>query len=328
MNETMKGHLETIKMGEVQIHKHVAVIPMISTNGAGPDYLTMKEAMDNHILTVSETTEGGQVPQLKVVNQGGKPVLLLDGEELSGAKQNRVLNTTILIRERSETIIPVSCTEQGRWSYRSSNFEESGYIMSAHARRVKNESVSRSVKNKRGYDSDQGAVWEQIHAQSVAAKVHSPTVAMRDIHEAKKEDLDAYLEHFTLVPEQKGLLVMINGEVAGLDVLSNLSAFRILSPKLINSYVMDAILSEPVNGKEPSRERAALFLQNIIQCEEHECDSVGYGSDYRYEGKKIVGSALVHDQTVIHMAFFQVTETERAGSMSSVSRRRAYRTNQ
>jgi hypothetical protein len=328
METDIRDYLEKISFGDMQIHHHVAVIPLFAGNGNGPDYLTMKEAMDGGFLTVSELSEGGHVPELKVINRADWPVLLLDGEELAGAKQNRVLNTTILLREHSETVIPVSCTEQGRWSYRSSHFEESGYIMSAHARRVKNESVSRSAKNKRGYDSDQGAVWEQIHAQSVAAKVHSPTVAMRDIHEAKKEDLDAYLEHFTLVQEQKGLLVMINGEVAGLDVLSNLSAFRILFPKLINSYVMDAILSAPVSGKEPSRERASLFLQNILQCEEHKYDSVGYGSDYRYEGKKIVGSALVHENTVIHMAFFQITETEKAGRMSPVSDRRAYRTNQ
>lgn len=54
----------------------------------------------------------------------------------------------------------------------------------------------------------------------------------------------------------------------------------------------------------------------------------GYGRDYRYEGNRIIGSALVHENTVIHMAFFQVAETEKAGRMSSVSRRRAYRTNQ
>lgn len=326
MDAIIKGHIEGIKTGELQVHNHVAIIPLFDTNGAGPDYLTMKEAMDGSFLTVSELTEGGHVPELKVTNRAEQPVLLLDGEELTGAKQNRVLNATILLKERSETVIPVSCTEQGRWSYRSSNFEESGYIMSSNARRIKNESVSHSAMHFKRFDSDQGAVWEEIHAQSVAAKVHSPTVAMRDIHEAKKEDLDAYLEHFTLAPEQRGLLVMINGEVAGLDMLSRAAAFRILYPKLIRSYVMDAILHAPVNGKEPSREKAELFLKNIFQCTEQKYDSVGYGQDYRYEGKKIVGSALVHEGTVIHMAFFKTTATEKAGNMSTLSRRRANRT--
>jgi hypothetical protein len=51
------------------------------------------------------------LPQHMVVNRANKPVLLIDGEELAGAKQNRVLNTSILIKEVSETKIPVSCTE-------------------------------------------------------------------------------------------------------------------------------------------------------------------------------------------------------------------------
>jgi hypothetical protein len=35
------------------------------------------------------------VPDLRVVNRAGKMVLILDGEELVGAKQNRIVNTTI-----------------------------------------------------------------------------------------------------------------------------------------------------------------------------------------------------------------------------------------
>jgi hypothetical protein len=64
-------------------------------------------------------------------------VLLLDGEELAGAKQNRVLNTTILLQENSETIIPVSCTEQGRWAYATMEFSESGNIMNRSVRSKK-----------------------------------------------------------------------------------------------------------------------------------------------------------------------------------------------
>ena len=96
MKEIMKEQLEALKFGEIQIHKHVAVLPIMNANGSVMDYWTMKEAMGHNFLTVTEVTEGGHVPELKVINKGDKPVLLLDGEELAGAKQNRVLNTTIL----------------------------------------------------------------------------------------------------------------------------------------------------------------------------------------------------------------------------------------
>jgi len=324
MNATMKVHLETIKFGENKVHNHVAVIPLLSENGAGPDYLTLKEAMEGHLITITELTEGGSVPELKVKNTGTRPVLLLDGEEVSGAKQNRVLNTTILVKECSETVIPVSCTEQGRWSYRSAHFQESGHMMSAHLRRVKNESVAYCLRSSQRYDSDQGAVWEGIRNQSEAADIESPTGAMRDIHEANKEDLDAYLEHFTLVPGQKGILVLVGGKVAGMDMLSRSEAFRVIYPKLIKSYIMDAILEKQGKAKANPLETAQAFMADILECQEQKYDSVGYGTDYRYEGGKIVGSALIHEDTVIHMAFFRITQAEMAGSMAGPSRRRGF----
>jgi hypothetical protein len=328
MEAIVKSQMEGIKFGEIQVHNHVVVIPMISANGSGPDYLTMKEAMEGQFLTVTEVTEGGEVPELKVINRGEKPVLLLDGEELSGAKQNRVLNTTILLKEKSETLIPVSCTEHGRWAYRSARFEDSGHIMSAKLRSIKNASVHENLKAMRAFLSDQGAVWDEIAIQAHVNKVSSITGSMKDILEAKQEDLDAFLEHLPIVADQDGLIVLVNGEIIGLDRVSRSAAFRILHPKLIRSYVMDALTEKPVKEKETPAKKANAFLKKILQCTEQTFDSVGYGCDYRYEGKKIVGSALVHENTVIHMAFFQITETEKAGRMSPVSRRRAYRTNQ
>ena len=325
MEAIMKGQLEGIKFGEIQVHGHVAIIPLLGNGDAGPDYLTIKEAMESQCLTVTEVTDGGTVPELKVINRGKKPVLLLDGEELSGAKQNRVLNTTILLKEMSETVIPVSCTEHGRWSYRSSHFEESGHIMSAKLRRVKNASVHENLKSDRSYRSDQGAVWDEIAEMAYANKVNVPTGAMRDIMEDKKEDLDAYLEDFPMIADQNGLLVLVNGEVVGLDRVSRAEAFRMLHPKLIRSYVMDALTEKPGKVQATTAEKADAFLKRMLQCKEQPFDSVGYGMDYRCEGKKIVGSALVYESAVIHMAFFQITETEKAGHMSPVSRRRANR---
>lgn len=328
METVIKECLEALKFGEIQAHKNVAVIPIIGTNGTGPVYLTMKEAMEQGLMTVSEVSEGGNVPELKVSNRGDKPVLLLDGEELAGAKQNRVLNTTILLKEKSETVIPVSCTEHGRWSYRSDHFEESGYIMSASLRSVKNAAVCENLKCSRKFQSDQGAVWDGIARQARENKVEASTGAMRDVLEARQEDLDSFLEHFPLIDRQTGLLVMVNGKVVGLDGVSSPDAFGKLHPKLIRSYVMDALTERPAKGREASRKKAVKFLEEILQCGENVFEPVGYGRDYRYEGPKIVGSALVHEGSVIHMAFFHVTKTEKAGRMATVSRRRAYRTQQ
>ena len=91
---------------------------------------------------------------------------------------------------------------------------------------------------------------------------------------------------------------------------------------------MDALTEKPAKGREAYQAKRGEFLERILACTEQPFDSVGYGRDYRYEGRKIVGSALVHEGNVIHMAFFQITEAQKAGHMSSVSRRRAYRANQ
>ncbi len=328
MEAIVKGSIEGIKFGELQVHGHVAVLPIISSNGPGPDYLTMREAMEGRSLTVTEIAEGGSVPELKVINQGEKPVLLLDGEELSGAKQNRVLNTTILLKEKSETVIPVSCTEQGRWGYQEAHFSESGHIMSARLRSVKNASVHENLMSMHSFRSDQGKVWDEIAIQARRNKQSPVTGAMKDVLEAKRQDLDEFLEHFPLAENQNGLLVLVNGKVVGLDRVSKSSAFAIIHPKLIRSYVMDALTEKPKESSETPASRAESFLEKVLQCAESRFDSVGYGQDFRYEGKRIVGSALVHDSAVVHMAFFQVTEAEKAGRMSSVSRRRGYRTNQ
>jgi len=328
METTIKAYLEGLTLGKIQIHKHVAVIPVMGTNDSKPDYWTMKEAIRRNLLTVTEVDEGGHVPELKVCNKGDKPVLLLDGEELSGAKQNRVLNITILLKERSETIIPVSCTEHGRWFYRSSKFEESGYIMSAKLRRVKNASVHENLKACHSFLSDQCAVWEEINVQARDNKVDAPTGAMRDVLEAKQEDLDSFLDYFPFVEGQNGLLVMVNGEVIGMDIISKKEAFALLHSKLVKSYVMDALTEMPKKGKDAGMMKAADFLKKIPVCGESAFDSVGYGRDYRYGGEGLVGSALVHEGTVIHLAFFQISKADKTGRMSSVNRRRAYRTNQ
>ncbi len=130
-------------------------------------YLTLKEALEKRLLVITEVSAEASVPELKVINNADVLVLLLDGEEVAGAKQNRVLNTSILVKEKSELIIPVSCTEQGRWSYQTDEFFNSENIMSFKIRSKKAANVTDSLKESGSYHSDQGAIWDGIQEMSL-----------------------------------------------------------------------------------------------------------------------------------------------------------------
>ncbi len=49
--------------------------------------------------------------------------LIPEGEILMGAKQNRVINVTVLVAAGVKFVLPVSCVEAGRWRYKSRHFE-------------------------------------------------------------------------------------------------------------------------------------------------------------------------------------------------------------
>jgi len=114
MDILITDFISGIDFGEVQDFKNLQIIPLFIEGEEGPVYLTLKEALEKRLPVVKEVSAEASVPELKVINNADVPVFLMDGEELAGAKQNRVLNTSILLKKKSELIIPVSCTEQGR----------------------------------------------------------------------------------------------------------------------------------------------------------------------------------------------------------------------
>jgi len=118
---------------------------------------------------------------------------------------------------------------------------------------------------------------------------------------------------------------LLHGRVIGLDVLSLEAVYEALHPKLAKSYAIDALLQQREKVGNGSVDNGRAFIEEARQCKEEKFKSIGHGWDHRFEGSTIVGSALVHQEKVIHMAFFGITESEKVGRMSSASRRRRYR---
>ena len=211
MKDSIKSRLQSVQFGEIQRYKNIAILPVIVPPDGAFQYRPLGDALATSDVVISEISASGSVPELLVINRCNKPILLIDGEELAGAKQNRVLNTSILLKEVSETKIPVSCTEQGRWSYSSKSFQESGNVMAYKSRSKKTSSVHSSLEASGAYQSDQGEVWHCLSELQAKASASSPTSAMSDVFKAREEDLRKCAEVFPCLPGQVGLLTVIDG---------------------------------------------------------------------------------------------------------------------
>lgn len=309
--ELASAWLRRLQVGEPRTVGALTVFPLSwQVPGAFP-YLTLAEALEQRTITITETSQGGSVPELAVENSGETAVLLLDGEELRGAKQNRVLNTSILLAPKSRSVVPVSCTEQGRWHYVSNAFEDSGVVMSRSARIEKNLSVSMSLKQGRAHRSDQGAVWDSIRDLSDKAGVRSETGAQRDVFEARHEALHEIEREIPCAEGQCGLLVFAQDMPVGFDAVSLPSAYARLHGKLLKSYALESLISENrPEGKVPGAKEASAFLEACANLAGEAYPAIGLGVECRFESRGKTGFSLVHHGEAIHSAFFALPETK------------------
>ena len=221
MDTVIKNYLEQLKVGRKQSHKNLAMYPLLSTYNVGLEYLLLDEALSKNLIEIVEKDSDGSVPELKVVNKSPQMILILDGEELVGAKQNRIVNTTILVNENATIVIPVSCVEHGRWSYDSPQFQSKKRMMSSNLRAMKSEQVNYSVRDSGEFRSDQGAIWDGIAEKANRMGAPSPTGAMAAIYDKERPSIEEYVKPFRLIDSQVGAIFMINGRVAGWMLLEN-----------------------------------------------------------------------------------------------------------
>ena len=270
----------------------------------------------------------GSVPELLFRNGGGRPVLLVEGEELLGARQNRTLNVSILAPPQQATRIPVSCVERGRWGYDEDVvFHRSDRSHFARGRRSKLESVNRGMSRDPGSrHSDQGAVWDAIDDKLAAMSVSSPTDAMGAVYEQHRASLEDYVAAFRHRPGQVGAVFLVGSCFAGLDLFAHESTFAALLPKLLRGYALDALEVDSRGGHAPPTAAAHRLIAGVIVAEARDYPAVGLGRDVRIDSPAVAGAALVGDDAVLHLAAFSrdgEAESFEPGPYRRASRRRS-----
>jgi hypothetical protein len=303
-----------LNLSDLQIQEPIStgtltVVPLTRSDTREADYLTLEQALQTNSVEVTEVSDQGFVPELLLLNLGDCPVLLIDGEELIGAKQNRVLNLSVLAPAFERLHIPVSCIEQGRWHWRSRTFSAANRTLYASARASKMADVTREMRLSRQPHSDQLALWESIDRKSAAFQTRSPTRAASDIFDRSGLDLELMVTAVPVREDQIGAGFFINGKFKGIELFGEPKVFSKYIHKLIRSYGLDAIdPSAPRAGSTVDSEsakkktRALLDKLQLERWTAHK--AIGLGEDFRLQEDEFNGAALVCDEQLIHLTVF------------------------
>jgi hypothetical protein len=305
MQKSIKDYFKAMAIGLGTTYQNMAVLPIFFESEIASQYLTLDEALGDNRIEITEVSESGDVPNLKVINQAEIAILIIAGEELVGAKQNRIVNATFMIGAGHKVTIPVSCVEQGRWRYRSKEFSSEKRMCSPNLRQGVQQDVMYSIRSGQGYRADQGKVWRSIEAKSLRMNVRSETGAMSDIYESYEDQLRHYTEKFSLAENQKGILVMINGQIIGLEIFDSPENLGKYFEKMIHSYALDAI---DLAGQKQQADRNKLdpkaWLEEITEVPLMIQPSLDLGQDLRIESDKIIGSGLLNEDKLLYLSVF------------------------
>jgi hypothetical protein len=301
-----------LSIGAGQTFRNLAVVPLLDLTASATGWLTLDQAIVRGLAEVTELSEQGSVPQLKFLNRGPDPVFLLDGEELVGAKQNRILNLSILVPGQTSLEIPVSCVEQGRWSWRSRHFRNTERVIYSKLRRRNSEAVSASLCAYHSPRGDQGQVWNDIAMKSARMSVHSDTGSASALFERFGRDLDEFVATIKVTPGQVGAAFAVNGRFAGLDLLGGPDLVADLLPKLVRSYALDVLEeTDETDGTEQATLAAAGYdavvrsaLDRIGELSPNRTKAVGNGEDLRFREEDLMGSALIAFSSVAHLSLW------------------------
>ena len=272
--------------------------------GLGLNYATLNESLAAELVDITEVSETGSVPQLKVVNKGDTMLFLMAGEQLIGAKQNRVLNASIMVQAHSEQPIPVSCTEAGRWKYRKREFWSSGTSSHGKLRALLSKQVYDSYRKIGAPKSDQAGVWQEVAAKLLVMGSYSESAALEKAY----EDYEARLKEIlgcTHVPDGcSGAVFAVHGRIAGADIFDKPATLAKLWPMLVRGYALDSL--EPSEGEPApvSQDAVRKWLRRAAAAKMEYFKSEGLGDDVRVEAPDLFGAGLVVDDQVVHVEIF------------------------
>jgi hypothetical protein len=289
-----------IAVADAQLTGPLTLFPVLSTAAAAPEYLCGPEAEKLSVLSIREADNGARVPELVVENHGRRPALLIEGETLVGAKQNRTLNVSVLCAPGATTTIPVSCVEAGRWGT-----PRAGARSPRHApnglRGRKSASVVAAMSRGHGRVSNQSQVWTDVDAYARRIGARSATHALENAYVASEEEAGALLGEVNVIDGQVGVIAGIGSEAISLDLFDKPSSLASYWRGLVAGYALEAVRQ---HDAATSLTDDKAFAEAVASAGMQSDPAAGLGDELRFATPEVVGVGLEWKGRLVHLAGF------------------------
>ena len=284
-----------VQMGDPVHHRGVTIAPLFPRRDPIAAYVSLERGLARG-LVIDELDDAGDVSELRVVNRAADDVLLYEGQELEGAKQDRILDRTVLVAAGATLVVPVSCVEQGRWRRTSAAFSAAPRASHPNLRRRKAERLLASAEP----GAAQSVVWDEVAAKAERLGVRAPTGAQGAAFVEMDEAIAGRATAFRRLPGQCGAVFGLAGRPVCVDMVSRPEVWADIHDKLLAGYLLDAL--EPSLETPTAEDDLAAFVDRACGLRPEPHPSVGAGRPLRVADAGVVGSGLEVDGELVQLS--------------------------
>lgn len=284
---------------------NIALVQVETLAGEGFGFLPAAPAIDKGIVVIREVRHQGAVNTLLAINKADNYFLLTDMDLLKGAKQNRVVNTSVLLAPKSKREVDVTCVERSRWHYDSPTFKTGPRTMESKMRAAKATSLKSDMKHK--VAATQSNIWNLINKDLVSKKVRSSTEDYNSILDSEEKERKTK-HRFSYQKNCNGLAVFDGIRLVSFDLFGNREAYRYYFDKL--EYDALGRLNDGAGNKAMDKAEAFYWLDEFLDNFETQLETPGEQKneslgELRWSGDdKYPGFGLSFNEHLIHMAGF------------------------
>lgn len=289
--QQLKTVFDNTKVADPIFLRNLTIYPISGTSKNDFNPISIDEAIHSHKGDVHEL-DAPDVNTIEFDNRGDDPVLLLDGEEITGALQNRIIALSSVVEARSTKNISVICAEEGRWD--DLGGFQTGHCAYPQIRTILAKSLHRKIDTQR-------AIWNEINRKLTVTKTISTTSSMHDIYHTLNEETARYIEGFSSINHNTvGFIGVAGNCILGCDIFCSAKIYHKFENKLIRSYILDAIEHQKKEPNVPDVKKFFTTLQGALARKKVR----NRNGNEKIKGDGFLGQALIYDKNSVHLSVF------------------------